>query len=76
MEKEKLEKLANQDYKYGFKTNIETNVVPKGLDESVVRLISKNKNEPEFMLDFRLKAFKHWKTMKEPNWPNVDMPKI
>ena len=66
-----FEEIANQDYKYGFTTDIKTEVVPKGLNEDVVRLISAKKNEPEFVLNFRLKAFRHWLTMTEPKWAHV-----
>ena len=71
-----LDSIVNQPYRAGFKTDIESDVVDKGLSEDVVRLISKKKNEPEWMLDFRLKAYRHWLTMKEPEWPNVKYPKI
>ena len=63
--------LEDKKYKYGFKTDIETETFAKGLNEDVVRAISKKKNEPQFMLDFRLKAYEKWLTMKEPAWPNV-----
>jgi len=63
--------LENNDYKYGFVTDIETESLPKGLDEGVIRAISAKKKEPEFMLEFRLKAYRKWLTMKEPAWPNV-----
>jgi Fe-S cluster assembly protein SufB len=71
-----LDSIVNQPYRAGFKTDIESDIVDKGLSEDVVRLISKKKNEPEWMLDFRLKAYRHWLTMKEPEWPNVKYPKI
>jgi Fe-S cluster assembly protein SufB len=71
-----LDTIVNQPYRAGFKTDIESDIVDKGLSEDVVRLISKKKNEPEWMLDFRLKAYQHWLTMKEPEWPNVKYPKI
>ena len=71
-----LDSIVNQPYRAGFKTDIESDTVDKGLSEDVVRLISKKKNEPEWMLDFRLKAYRHWLTMKEPQWPNVRYPKI
>jgi Fe-S cluster assembly protein SufB len=64
------------DYKYGFVTDIETDQVPKGLNEDIIRLISSKKNEPEFMLDYRLKAYRHWLTMTEPDWAQVHYPKI
>ena len=63
-----LEKLVNEPYKYGFATQIETDTIEKGLSEETIRLISAKKNEPQFMLDFRLKAFKKWQKMKEPEW--------
>ncbi|MFN8140332.1 MAG: Fe-S cluster assembly protein SufB [Fimbriimonadales bacterium] len=70
-----LETFAQRDYKWGFETDIETEVVPPGLNEDVIRLISSKKNEPEWMLEFRLKAFKHWQNMTEPDWPNVKYEK-
>lgn len=66
-----VEKLANEQYKYGFVTEIETDKLPKGLNEDVIRLISEKKNEPAWMTEWRLKAYKHWLTMKEPHWSNV-----
>ena len=63
-----LEKLVNEPYKYGFATQIETDTIEKGLSEETIRLISAKKNEPQFMLDFRLKALKKWQKMKEPEW--------
>ncbi|QSJ19586.1 Fe-S cluster assembly protein SufB [Nostoc sp. UHCC 0702] len=68
--------LVNQPYKYGFVTDIEADTIPRGLDEDVVRLISAKKNEPEFMLEFRLKAYRQWQKMTEPTWPNVKYPPI
>ena len=68
--------LEDNQYKYGFTTDVESETFAKGLNEDVVRAISKKKNEPEFMLNFRLKAFAKWKTMKEPAWPNVHYPSI
>ncbi len=70
------EVLEDKAYKYGFQTLIESETFAKGLNEDVVRAISKKKNEPQFMLDFRLKAYKKWLTMKEPTWPNVHYPPI
>src|SRR3990167_52394 len=64
------------EYKYGFTTEIETESIPKGLTEETVRIISAKKNEPEFMLEFRLKAFRKWKEMTEPNWGNIQFPPI
>src|SRR5512141_210458 len=71
-----IEVLANREYKYGFVTDVEADAVPKGLSEDVIRLISAKKHEPEFMLEWRLKAFRHWLTMKEPTWPHVHYPPI
>ncbi|MZG52837.1 MAG: Fe-S cluster assembly protein SufB [Nitrospinae bacterium] len=68
--------LEDNQYKYGFTTDVESETFAKGLNEEVVRAISKKKNEPEFMLNFRLKAFEKWKTMKDPKWPNVNYPSI
>jgi len=68
--------LEDNQYKYGFTTDVESETFAKGLSEDVVRAISKKKKEPEFMLKFRLKAFEKWKTMKEPAWPNVNYPPI
>ncbi|MEL6909216.1 MAG: Fe-S cluster assembly protein SufB [Cyanobacteria bacterium J06629_2] len=68
--------LVNQPYKYGFVTDIETEQIPRGLSEDVVRLISAKKNEPEFMLEFRLKAYRQWLKMSEPDWPHVHYPAI
>ncbi len=68
--------LVNQPYKYGFVTDIETETIPRGLSEDVIRLISAKKNEPEFMLEFRLKAYRQWLKMSEPNWPHVEYPAI
>jgi Fe-S cluster assembly protein SufB len=71
-----IETLANQEYKWGFVTDIEADAIPRGLSEDVVRLISAKKHEPEWMLDWRLKAYRHWLTMKEPAWANVQYPPI
>ncbi|XWK91386.1 MAG: Fe-S cluster assembly protein SufB [Phormidium sp.] len=68
--------LVNQPYKYGFVTDIEADTIPKGLSEDVVRIISAKKNEPEFMLEFRLKAYRQWLKMTEPRWPHVTYPPI
>ena len=68
--------LVNQPYKYGFVTDIETEQIPRGLSEDVIRLISAKKNEPEFMLEFRLKAYRQWLKMSEPTWPHVEYPAI
>jgi Fe-S cluster assembly protein SufB len=71
-----LEKLANQEYKYGFVTDVEADTVPKGLNEGVIRLISKKKNEPEWMTEWRLKSYQNWLKMKEPHWANVKYPPV
>src|SRR3990167_7389994 len=71
-----LQNLVNQPYKHGFVTDIESEVAAKGLSEDTIRLISSKKNEPEWLLEFRLKAFRHWLTMTEPEWGNVKYPKI
>ena len=71
-----LQTLVNQPYKHGFVTNIESDVAPKGLSEATIRMISAKKNEPEWLLDFRLKAYQAWLQMTEPVWPNVHYPKI
>ena len=76
MDKKDSAAPESYEYKYGFTTDIETESVAKGLNEDVIRLISKKKNEPEFMLEYRLKAFKHWLTMVEPTWAHVKYPAI
>jgi Fe-S cluster assembly protein SufB len=67
----KIEELANKEYKYGFVSEIEADSLPNGLNEDIIRQLSAKKNEPEFMLQWRLKSYKHWLTMKEPHWANV-----
>src|SRR5574340_1109092 len=71
-----VESFVNQDYKYGFYTDIEQEVIPRGLNEDVIRLISAKKREPDWMLEWRLKAYRIWTTMKEPAWQNVHYPPI
>ncbi|MGC2048877.1 MAG: Fe-S cluster assembly protein SufB [Gallionella sp.] len=71
-----LHNLVNQPYKHGFVTDIETESVPKGLNENVIRMISNKKGEPEWLLEFRLQAYRHWLTMEEPTWANVSHPRI
>jgi Fe-S cluster assembly protein SufB len=71
-----VETLVNREYKYGFVTDIEADVAPMGLSEDIVRLISAKKNEPAFMLEWRLKAYRGWLKMSEPHWPNVTYPPI
>ncbi|MFA6237551.1 MAG: Fe-S cluster assembly protein SufB [Bacteriovorax sp.] len=68
--------ILDSDYKYGFVTDIETEVFPKGLSEDIVRMISAKKQEPEWLLDYRLKAYRHWKKIKHPNWAKLNIPPI
>jgi Fe-S cluster assembly protein SufB len=75
-ENQEIEVLAKQEYKYGFVTDIEMDIAPRGLSEDVVRLISGKKNEPEWLLEWRLKAYRHWLTMEEPKWHNTTYPPI
>lgn len=72
----RIEDLIEREYEHGFVTDVEADSIPAGLDEDVVRLISTKKQEPEFMLEWRLKAFRHWQTMQEPTWQNVHYPPI
>src|SRR5438874_7459625 len=71
-----IEALVNREYAYGFVTDVETDTVPPGLNEDIIRTISAKKSEPEFMLEWRLKAYRRWLTMKEPHWGNVQYPAI
>ena len=71
-----VRRVAEQKYEYGFSTDVHTEIIEKGLNEDVVRLISQKKDEPEWMLDFRLKAFRHWTKMEEPKWGHVNVPPI
>jgi Fe-S cluster assembly protein SufB len=71
-----IEELANREYQFGFVTDIEQETIPPGLNEEIIRLISAKKQEPEWMLEWRLRAYRHWLTMEEPSWSNVDYPKI
>src|ERR1041385_3602134 len=73
---ETIEGLVQKEYKYGFYTDVETDSAPPGLNEDIIRFISAKKHEPEFMLDWRLKAYRNWLTMEEPKWPNVTYPPI
>lgn len=73
---EVLRDVTAGDYKYGFTTDIDTEVIPKGLNEDVVRLISERKGEPEWLLEFRLKAYRHWLTLTPPKWAHLDIPEI
>lgn len=71
-----IQNAANSDYKYGFVTDIDMHIIPKGLNEDVIRYISQTKNEPEWMLDFRLNAYRYWLTLKVPTWAHLDIPEI
>jgi Fe-S cluster assembly protein SufB len=71
-----IDQVVSQEYKYGFSTSIEMETAPKGVNEDIVKFISAKKNEPEWMLEYRLKAFRHWQKMEEPNWQNFKYPKI
>lgn len=74
--KDIIDSLERSDYKYGFTSDIETETIPKGLNEDVIRLISRKKEEPEWMLESRLKAYRHWLTMDLPTWAHLDIPPI
>ena len=71
-----LTKLVNKTYQYGFSTNVEKDIIEKGLNENTIKLISSKKNEPSFLLKFRLKAYKKWKLMSEPEWAYLKFPSI
>ena len=71
-----LEELTASEYKYGFTSNIDSDVLPPGLTEETIRFISAKKAEPEFMLEYRLKAFRYWQSMKEPHWAHLHYPEI
>ena len=71
-----VKKVASQKYEFGFTTDVQTEIIEKGLNEDVVRLISAKKNEPEWMLEFRLRAFRYWLTLEQPEWGHLDMPEI
>src|SRR5512142_2602026 len=71
-----IQDFTNQEYKWGFVTDVEADQAPPGLNEDIIRLISAKKGEPEFMLEWRLKAFRHWQTMTEPKWSSVRYPPI
>lgn len=73
---ELIQDITSQDYKYGFTTDVETDIVPAGINEDIIRLISSKKNEPEWMLDFRLKAYRKWLTMPLPTWAHLTIPEI
>ena len=71
-----IDEVTTGDYKYGFTTDIDTDILPHGLDEDTVRFISRTKGEPEWLLEFRLKAFRHWLTLTPPKWAHLDIPEI
>ena len=71
-----VRQVAEQKYEYGFTTDVHTDIIEKGLNEDIVRLISSKKGEPEWMLEFRLKAFRHWQKMEQPTWGHVHLPEI
>ena len=70
------ESLTDREYKYGFETNIETEFFPKGLSEDIIHKIADKRGDPQFVRDFRIKAYRHWLTLKEPTWADVSYPKI
>ncbi len=76
MDENIVDEVTRGEYKYGFVTDIDTEVIPKGLSEDVVRLISKKKEEPQWLLEFRLNAYKHWLTLPQPNWAHLNIPPI
>src|SRR6478672_2176335 len=71
-----IQKTVSSEYKYGFVTDIEADEAPKGLSEDIIRFISSKKNEPAWMLEWRLKAYRYWLTMKEPKWANIKFDPI
>ncbi|MCD8291296.1 MAG: Fe-S cluster assembly protein SufB, partial [Prevotella sp.] len=71
-----VRQVAEQKYEFGFTTDVHTDIIDVGLNEDVVRLISSKKGEPEWLLDFRLKAFNYWKTLKHPKWGHINLPDI
>ena len=75
-DKDIITQVTAGEYKYGFVTDIETETIPRGLNEDVIRLISSKKMEPDWLLEFRLKAFRHWQCMEKPQWAQLDIPEI
>lgn len=71
-----VKELAAEKYKYGFTTDVHTDIIERGLNEEVIRLISEKKGEPDWLLEFRLNAFRHWQTMEMPRWAHLDIPEI
>ena len=75
-ENELVKEFTDKKYEYGFTTDIHTEVIERGLNEEVIRLISAKKGEPEWLLDFRLKAYRYWLTLEQPDWGHVNLPQI
>ena len=75
-EKDILEDITRKEYEHGFVTDVEQEFIPKGLNEDIIRLISAKKDEPQWLLDFRLDAFRKWQKMKVPDWAHLDIPEI
>ena len=75
-EKDIIADLAEKEYEHGFVTEVDQEFIPKGLNEDIIRLISSKKDEPQWMLDFRLEAFRRWQKMKLPTWAHLDIPEI
>ena len=73
---DELHSITEQEYKWGFVTDIDSDTIPKGLSEDVIRIISSKKNEPDWMLEWRLKAYRHWLTLKEPHWAKLEYAPI
>ena len=71
-----IKEISESEYKHGFETHLEQEFIPKGLNEDIIKLISQKKNEPQWLLDFRLKAFRKWQTMKMPTWAHLNIPEI
>ena len=71
-----IDDVTSGEYKYGFHSDVETEKIPVGLSEDVIRLISQKKGEPEWMLEFRLKAYRHWLTLEMPKWAHLNIPEI
>ena len=75
-EQKEIKEFTDREYKYGFVTDIDADTIPKGLNEDIIKQLSAKKKEPEFMLEWRLKAYRHWLTMEEPRWANIQYGKI
>ena len=71
-----VREVADKKYEYGFTTDVHTEIIERGLNEDVIRLISSKKGEPEWLLDFRLKAYRYWLTLEQPKWGHVNLPEI